>query len=153
MKNLRIFVLVITLSLGFAPGGWSADRFSEEPFFSSLPEHMFCKFILRGELFARTELFFGLSRPGGIVFPEEFQRFVDNEVTPRFPDGLTVIDAKGQFRGTSGLPEKEDAKVLILLYPFAKKSSQAIEEIRTAYKTAFEQQSVLRVDERSCVSF
>ncbi len=63
-----------------------------------------------------------------------------------------MIDGKGQFLGASGLTE-EDSKILILLYPFAKEKSQAIEDIRTEYKSAFRQESVLRVDERSCVSF
>lgn len=107
-----------------------------------------------GKLFQRTELFFGLSRPGGVVAEEEFQDFVDTVVTPRFPDGLTVVSAKGQFRdATSGTPVKEDAKVLILLYPFSRSSSRAVDEIRQGYKERFDQQSVLRVDEASCTSF
>jgi hypothetical protein len=154
MKYLRILAIGIALGISFAPSsGWSGERSHEESLFLSLNDHLFCKFILRGELFARTELFFGLNMPGGVVSQDDFQRFVDTQVTPRFPDGLTVVDAKGQFRGASGQPEKEDSKVLILLYPFAKESSQAIEDIRAAYKSAFQQQSVLRVDERSCVSF
>ena len=153
MKYLRILALGITLSICFAPSsGWSDQRSREEALFLSLNDHLFCKFVLRGELLARTELFFGLNTPDGVVSPEVFQRFVDREVTPRFPDGLTVIDGKGQFLGASGLTE-EDSKILILLYPFAKEKSQAIEDIRTEYKSAFRQESVLRVDERSCVSF
>lgn len=42
---------------------------------------------------------------------------------------------------------------MILLYPFNKQNNLAVEEIRTEYKDEFQQQSVLRVDERSCVSF
>jgi uncharacterized protein DUF3574 len=154
MKYLRILAIGIALGISFAPSsGWSGERSHEGSLFLNLNDHLFCKFILRGELFARTELFFGLNMPGGVVSQEAFQGFIDRQVTPRFPDGLTVVDGKGQFRGASGDLEKEDSKVLILLYPFAKESSQAIEDIRAAYKSAFEQESVLRVDERSCVSF
>ena len=56
-----------------------------------------------GEPFARTELFFGLSRPNGKpIRDREFKKFVDAEVTPRFPDGLTVLEADGQFKDSTG---------------------------------------------------
>jgi len=83
----------------------------------------------------------------------EFQNFIDTEVTPRFPDGLTVLSGIGQFRDSAGTIIQEGSKLLILLYPFNKKSNLAVEEIRTEYKEDFQQQSVLRVDEQSCVSF
>lgn len=47
--------------------------------------------------FARTELYFGTARPDGAVTDEEFQAFIDREVTSRFPRGLTVVKAQGQF--------------------------------------------------------
>ncbi len=72
MKYLRILALGITLSICFAPSsGWSDQRSREESLFLSLNDHLFCKFILRGELFARTELFFGLNTPDGVVSPED----------------------------------------------------------------------------------
>ena len=75
--------------------------------------------------------------------------FVDAEVTPRFPDGLTVVKADGQFRGEDNNIIKEKSFVLILLYPFESysKSSQRIQRIRDLYKEQFKQQSVLRVDD------
>ena len=45
------------------------------------------------------------------------------------------------------------SKLLILLYPFSKSLSTLVDEVREEYKSAFQQQSVLRVDEHSCVSF
>ena len=102
----------------------------------------------------RTELFFGLSKPDNSEVTEaEFQHFIDTKVTPRFPDGLTLINAKGQFKDSVGTIIQEGSKLLILLYPFNKESSKAVEQIRTDYKNEFQQQSVLRVDEQSCVSF
>jgi hypothetical protein len=112
-----------------------------------------CSRLAHGRLLARTELYFGLSRPGGAVSPEEFQSFVDLEVTPRFPDGSTVVEGRGQFRGGSGVTEREDSRVLILLYALDRSSNARIEEIREAYKGMFDQESVLRADELSCVSF
>lgn len=108
-----------------------------------------------GEPFARTELFFGLSRPGGKpIRNREFNRFVDAEVTPRFPDGLTVLEADGQFKDSTGTIVEEESRVLVLLYPPGEPVlSKEIEEIREEYKEQFDQESVLRVDEASCVSF
>ena len=92
-------------------------------------------------------------RPARMSPEPEFQNFIDTEVTPRFPDGLTVLSGIGQFKDSAGTTVQEGSKLLILLYPFNKKSNLAVEEIRTEYKEDFQQQSVLRVDEQSCVSF
>ena len=103
------------------------------------------------ELFVRTELFFGSDREDEPdVTPEQFHHFLDKIVTPLFPDGLTLLTGKGQFccdRG--GAIIQETSFVLILLYPLdtQKESSDKIDKIREDYKTAFKQQSVLRVDD------
>ena len=121
---------------------------------SGISEHLLCRYKLHGEIFLRTELFFGLSKPNNSeVTEEEFQHFIDTKVTPRFPDGLTLINAKGQFKDSAGTIIQEGSKFLILLYPFNKESNQLVEQIRLDYKNQFQQQSVLRVDEQSCVSF
>jgi uncharacterized protein DUF3574 len=100
--------------------------------------------------FIRTELFFGSERPNKPeVSDAEFKQFLDEEVTPRFPDGLTVLKGFGQFRESSGQIVQESSFVLILLYPreTLRDSSSKIEELRTLYKSRFEQESVLRVDD------
>lgn len=118
-----------------------------------------CQNVAGSQPFVRTELYFGLSKPDGEVTEEAFQNFVDTEVTPRFPHGLTVLDGKGQFRDVSGNRIAEASKLLILLYPFQDTAGAAfepfreVEAIRTAYKKAFRQESVLRADEPSCLSF
>jgi hypothetical protein len=108
-----------------------------------------------GELWNRTELYFGSLKPdGSVVSEKKFQRFIDDEVTPRFPDGLTVLTGNGQFRNSAGIILKERSMVLILLYPLdVADASQKIEQIRAAYKIAFQQESVLRVDSQATVSF
>ncbi len=113
-----------------------------------------CRPHVGAEPFTRTELFFGLSRPGGVVTEGEFKSFIDAHVTPRFPDGLTLLTGVGQFRDSSQTIIVEGAKLLILLYPRSDaQASQKIEQIRSDYKVQFQQQSVLRTDEPSCVSF
>ena len=108
--------------------------------------------LFHGDRFFRTELFFGSAKPDGTaVTPEEFQQFLDECVTPRFPDGLTLLTGLGQFRGSNGVIVQERSMVLILLYPLQarRESSILIDELRDAYKRIFLQESVLRSD-RCC---
>jgi Protein of unknown function (DUF3574) len=106
------------------------------------------------QAFARTELFFGLSRPGGVITEADFKAFVDASVTPRFPDGLTLLSGIGQFRDASGTTIVEGSKLLILLYPRSDAQAGAkVEAIRSDYRHQFQQESVLRTDAPSCVSF
>jgi hypothetical protein len=104
---------------------------------------------------ARLELYFGTQRPGGApVADAEWAAFLDQEVTPRFPDGLTVLDGNGQWRNSQGVITKETSAVLVILYEPSAEKSAAIEDIRAAYKDRFDQQSVMRVDAGTqCVSF
>jgi hypothetical protein len=113
-----------------------------------------CSNVPAAKPFTRTELFLGLHKPNGTdVNNTEFQQFLDREVTPRFPDGFTVISGQGQFKDARGVILQERSKLLILLYPIAANSNQQIEQIRKAYITAFQQQSVLRADNLSCAAF
>jgi len=100
-----------------------------------------------------TELIFGLDRHGTPIPEADFQAFVDAEVTPRFPDGLSIIDVKGQYRMSTGQIIKEPSKLLLVYHDGSKQNSQKLEDIRTAYKAQFEQESVLRTDEIICVAF
>lgn len=109
------------------------------------------------EAWVRSELYFGTTIPDGTtVSDEQFQTFLDEEITPRFPDGLTVLEGYGQFLNDSGTIIAEESIVLIIFIPldFIADASVGLEEIRDAYETAFEQESVLRVDSAPiCVSF
>jgi hypothetical protein len=105
-------------------------------------------------LMARLELLFGMSRRDAEPISDaEWQDFVDQEVTPRFPDGLTVVQAYGQWRNSSGAIAKENSRVLMIWYQPKPDADQRIEAIRDAYKARFKQESVMRVDSFSCVSF
>ena len=110
--------------------------------------------IVLAEKFYRTELYFGMDKPkGGEVTEEDWNKFLEAEVTPRFPDGLTVLEGYGQFKDSLGKIERENSRVLILLYTKKNRRAvnQKIEEIRNAYKKQFEQESVLRLDFRQAV--
>jgi hypothetical protein len=100
-----------------------------------------------------TQLYFGLARPGGAVSADEWQRFVEEEATPRFPGGFTVVEAAGHWRSAQGAPIREPSRVLVLLHPATHHFDQAIDELRRAYIARFHQDSVLRADCWSKVRF
>jgi hypothetical protein len=104
---------------------------------------------LDAQLFARTELYFGSERAGPDVSRREFMQFLDAEITPRFPDGLTLLSGRGQFREDDGTIVEETSFVLILFFPYEDRaeSSALVEEIRRLYTEQFDQESVLRVDD------
>jgi hypothetical protein len=102
---------------------------------------------------ARLELLFGTRGKRGEVGPRAWTRFLAKEVTPRFPDGLTVFEGYGQWRAPSGYLSREPSRMLLIWYQPDDKSDAKIEAIREAYKKRFGQASVMRVDAVSCVSF
>ncbi|MET9802650.1 DUF3574 domain-containing protein [Streptomyces sp. NPDC006368] len=112
---------------------------------------------VRGTAYLETRLFFGTERPDGgpDVTDEQFMAFVDREVTPRFPEGLTVQDGRGQWRDAGGTIERERSYELILLYPAAEARTRDphIEWIREAYERTFGQESVARLDEPTLADF
>lgn len=104
---------------------------------------------------SRLELVFGTARRDGPpVSDEEWRTFLDDEITPRFPSGLSVLEANGQWRGDDGTLTRERSRMVLIWYEPTGKSSEAVEAIRAAYKARFGQDSVLRADDRTaCVSF
>lgn len=98
-------------------------------------------------------LYFGSGKPEGAVSPEEWRAFLENTVTPRFPQGLTVLEASGQWRGAEGSILRESSHVLQLVHPDDATSDASIREIVVAYKGQFRQEAVLRVKTVACVSF
>ena len=101
-----------------------------------------------------AQLFFGQNiggKPG--VSDAEFRKFVDSELTSRFPDGLTILDGGGQWRGSENQLIREAAKVVVIVLPAKGDGAQRLEAARAAYKHRFRQDSVLLVTQASCVSF
>lgn len=98
-------------------------------------------------------LYFGTARPHGVVGVEEWEAFAREVITPRFPQGLTVWKAQGQWQGESGAVVREDSYVLTLIHPESPEAERAIAEIIEMYKSRFEQESVMRVESAVRVSF
>lgn len=100
----------------------------------------------------RSELYFGVGEETGpsareqtdVISDAQWRAFLDKEVTPRFPDGLTVFDAYGQwlFRGAPE-PNRLRTKVLVILHEDSPQRRNDIEAIRLAWKQATRHQSVL----------
>jgi hypothetical protein len=100
----------------------------------------------------RTTLYFGLTRPKGAISELEWQIFLRDEVTRRFPDGLTAWDAEGQWRTPSGTIDHERSKVLLLVHADTADARRSVQEVIATYRRLFEQQSVLWESSRVCVT-
>jgi len=104
-----------------------------------------------------TKLYFGLGPADATdkgVSEAQWRDFLDKEVTPRFPDGLSVVDVYGQWQGKNqATPERLRSKMLIIDYPDFPENRDKIEAIRAAWKQRTGDQSVLRVTEPVDVSF
>ena len=107
------------------------------------------------EPYAEYRLFMGRGGDSGeVVGDGEWARFLADAVTPRFPDGLTVLDGSGQWRDSTGKIQAERSKVLILYASGDESALMAqIDAISEEYERRFDQESVLRVVDRACVSF
>ncbi|VTU18151.1 DUF3574 domain-containing protein [Variovorax sp. RA8] len=106
------------------------------------------------EALIHDTLYFGTGKPrGGMVTPAEWSEFLKSAVTPRFPQGLTVSPASGQWRGADGAIVQEASQVLQLIHPDDDASENAVQVLVAVYKAQFEQEAVLRVKARTCVSF
>ena len=100
----------------------------------------------------RTTLYFGLARPKGSVSELDWQVFLRDEVTSRFPEGLTVWDADGQWRSPAGSIAHENSKVLLLVHPDTPVARAAVQAVIERYRKTFEQESVLWETARVCVA-
>ena len=101
-----------------------------------------------------TTLFFGRSiQSGGTVSDVEWLSFLSAEIIPRFPDGFTVSDAQGFWRGSTGDTKVERTKMLIVAHPPKGAAEELFDEIIDAYKERFKQKSVLKTVARTCVRF
>ena len=105
---------------------------------------------------ATAELVFGRSSDDPAhpsVSEAEFNHFLDQEVSSRFPDGLTVVDAQGRWSAPAGNAVKEQAKMVMIVLPGRDDDHRKLDAVRDAYKQRYHQQSVLLMTHGDCVSF
>lgn len=138
---------VAVFSIGLAAGGGIMTAFAQRQPAAVAIE---CGATTAAQL--RTTLYFGLARPKGSVSELDWQLFIRDEVTARFPGGLTVWDAQGQWRAPQGVIEHERTKVLLLVHPDTTAARQLVLEVIDRYRKAFDQQSVLWETSPVCVA-
>jgi hypothetical protein len=144
MRALMITAGTLIFAAGFAAGGRLEPPVGAQGF----TVVMDCGVSAAAQL--RTTLYFGLARPKGAVTELEWQLFLRDEVTRRFPDGLTVWEAEGQWQTAAGSIDHEQSKVLILVHPDTAPARQTVRAVIEAYRKTFEQQSVLWESARVC---
>ena len=104
----------------------------------------------------QVDLYFGRNIPGGggEVGDAQWRQFLDEVVTPRFPDGLSVLDVYGQWKSTrTGAIARERSKRLSIIVPDAAQAAERFEAIKAAYKQRFRQESVLQAEAGVCAAF
>jgi hypothetical protein len=139
----RTFLVAVLVSLAWTVPGCRTDERREADASAALAPS-----------WVKTELYFGLARPDrSDITTAEWDAFLAGDVTPRFPDGLTVLDAHGQWRDASGSIVREKTKLLVLLYQGSTGKERAIDEVVRIYKERFHQEAILRVRSRADVSF
>ncbi len=106
------------------------------------------------EKFTEHRMFFGRgSNEAESVDDADWDKFLGEVVTPRFPDGLTVVDGAGQWREGGSVIHKERSKVLIILTPADAVVSDQLGEISEEYKSRFDHELVLITTEDACAAF
>jgi hypothetical protein len=151
-KYLLAAFFAVSLSGCAHPGSPAPATSSTAPTLSGDPAHPG-----RTTGWVDTKLYFGLGpadHPEQGVSESRWRDFLDREVTPRFPDGLSVAEVYGQWQGAKqSSPERLRSKLLIVDYPDTQGNRDKVEAIRTAWKKMTGDQSVLRVTQPVDVSF
>lgn len=100
-----------------------------------------------------ARIYFGMQYAKGTVGEGEWRAFVERSVTPRFPDGLTIYEASGQWLDAKGQIVREPTRVVEIMYAEGPAPVQAIAAIAAAYKREYGQESVLVVRQRADACF
>ncbi len=102
-----------------------------------------------------VELFMGLNVPHrGPVTPKEWDRFLRQVVTPRFPDGFTVYDSYGQWLNSNTKAiVREKSKTIAIAVSDDAEAQAHIAEVADAYRAQFHQLSVGVVTSHVCAAF
>jgi hypothetical protein len=142
MRTLSTGILAVVIFIGGALAGTavSAQRRAPDPQCGPATAQV------------RTTLYFGLSKQKGSVSELEWQTFLRDEVTARFPSGLTTWEADGQWRGSDGTIGHERSKVLLLVHPDTSEARTALQQVIERYRKGFQQESVLWETARVCAA-
>jgi Protein of unknown function (DUF3574) len=99
----------------------------------------------------QVDLYFGRETDKGREVSEaEWAAFLNEEVTPRFPDGLSVVDVRGQYRHPEGRIARERSKLLVVVVFDAPNHLARVQALVDAYSMRYGQHSVFRVERAVC---
>jgi len=98
------------------------------------------------------DLYFGRDKQaGGEVSEAEWAQFLAEIVTPRFPDGLSVLNVEGQARDPSGGRIVRERTKLVVVVVFDAPAHRArVREVVEAYNQRFGQHGVFRSEQPVC---
>ena len=105
-----------------------------------------------GQSQVRTAQLFLGAKPPAKLSDADLRAFVDREVTPRFPEGVTVVDGGGQWKGSADQLVRDAAKVVLIVLPAKGDAIARIETVRTAYRVRFKQDTVVVIPQPACVA-
>jgi hypothetical protein len=108
-----------------------------------------------GDAQVTVQLLFGRSIKGGARIDDAaWREFLARSVTPRFPDGLTVLEGSGQWRQRStGTIVSEPSMLVEIVTAASPEAFSKFDAIRAEYRDRFKQESVGLVVNESCASF
>ncbi len=98
-------------------------------------------------------LLFGLNAPDGPIDEADWRRFLADTVTPRFPDGLTVYETRGQWRGEDGRIQGEHSRAVEIVHAGDPAALARIAEIADEYKRRYRQEAVLVISHAAMACF
>lgn len=90
-----------------------------------------------------SRLYFGMDSPTGPISHEKFQSFVDQEVTPLFPQGVTTWRSSGQYLMKNDEIVREPSMVMEILHLPDREKLSSIDSIIYQYREIFQQESVM----------
>ena len=88
------------------------------------------------------------------VSDADWDSFVADALTPRFPEGATILHGQGRWRDATGAPRAEDSSLLLLVVPQAD-APAALARLRAAaalYRTRHAQDAVGITSRAACAS-
>ena len=99
----------------------------------------------------QVDLYFGRNTPKGEVSEADWANFLADEVTPRFPAGLSVLEVAGQYQEPSGQIIRERTKLLVIVVFDAPQHEAKVRAIAGGYAQRFGQHTVFHVERSVCV--
>ncbi len=113
-----------------------------------------CPFPRQKEMLV-IQLFFGQGiSDRGPVSPKEWRSFLQQSVIPRFPDGFTLYDAYGHWMSPrSHVTGFENTKVIVIAAEDTPGLRARIDELSSAYRERFHQESVGIITSSGCGAF